>query len=298
MGIWNVPLSPGGRWFIALATWLAFFLASGPASTRGAGTSGVHEETLPRGKVSSGMAVHSFRPGDSEVPVYGYKIVREYPHDAGAFTQGLIYADGHLFESTGRHGQSTLRKVELETGKVVQTHTLQGIYFGEGLTQWQNKLIQLTWRSGVGFVYDKESFAQERVFRFDTEGWGLTTDGRWLIMSDGSDVLRFLDPESFHETGRIEVRDHGEPVIRLNELEFIKGEVFANIWEKDLIARISPQTGEVLGWVDLAGLRNALGPVRQVDVLNGIAYDAERDRIFVTGKLWPKLFEIKIIPKE
>jgi glutaminyl-peptide cyclotransferase len=231
-------------------------------------------------------------------PRYGITIVKSYPHDPDAFTQGLIFSDGFLYESTGLHNRnSTLRKVDLETGMVLKVQTLPREYFGEGLTLWQKKLIQLTWRSGVGFVYDLDSFQKIDEFRYATEGWGLTHDGKSLIMSDGSAVLRFLDPESYVEIRRVEVRDQGMPVRNLNNLEYIKGEVFANVWGLDMIARISPDTGKVLGWIDLSVLRNALGPARNAEVLNGIAYDAARDRTFVTGKLWPKLFEIKLVPR-
>jgi glutaminyl-peptide cyclotransferase len=229
---------------------------------------------------------------------YDIAIVKTYPHDPEGFTQGLVFADGFLYESTGAHQRnSTLRRVDLETGKVLKKETLAREYFGEGLTLWQGKLIQLTWRSGVGFVYERESFLKVGEFRYDTEGWGITHDGKSLIMSDGSAALRFLDPESFEEIRHIEVQDQGRPVRNLNELEYIKGEIFANIWGEDAIARVSPEHGRVLGWIDLSMLRKALGPVQGAEALNGIAYDADGDRIFVTGKLWPKLFEIKLVPR-
>jgi glutamine cyclotransferase len=233
------------------------------------------------------------------VPRYDVVIVRSYPHDPDAFTQGLVFAEGFLYESTGAHAKnSTLRKVDLETGTVLKTQTLAREYFGEGLTAWRGLLIQLTWKSGLGLVYDRESFQRVGEFSYDTEGWGLTHDGESLIMSDGSAVLCFLDPASYTEVRRITVYDGNRAVGSLNELEYIRGEVFANVYGRDVIARISPQTGKVLGWIDLAPLRNALGPVRMAEALNGIAYDAARDRIFVTGKLWPKLFQIKLVPKE
>jgi glutaminyl-peptide cyclotransferase len=220
-------------------------------------------------------------------------IVGTYPHDPEAFTQGLVFSDGYLYESTGLHGKSSVRKVDLQTGQILKIHTLSKDVFGEGLTLWQGKLIQLTWHSGIAFVYDRDTFLQMGEFHYRSEGWGITHDGRSLIMSDGSAVLRFLDPESFGEERQIEVLDKGTPVRNLNALAYIKGEIFANIWQQDAIVRISPATGAVLGWLDLAKLRNALGPARNAEVLNGIAYDANRDRIFVTGKYWPKLFEIK-----
>jgi glutaminyl-peptide cyclotransferase len=230
-------------------------------------------------------------------PRYSITIVKAYPHDPEAFTQGLLFADGFLYESTGTHHRnSSLRKVDLETGTVLKVQTLSQEYFGEGLTLWQKKLIQLTWRSGIGFVYDLDSFLRVGEFRYNTEGWGLTHDGKSLIMSDGSGVLRFLNPESYAEVARIEVRDQGVPIRNLNELEYVKGEIFANVWRMDMIVRISSETGKVLGWIDLSALRSALGPARNAEVLNGIAYDSARDRIFVTGKLWPKVFEIKLVP--
>jgi glutaminyl-peptide cyclotransferase len=229
---------------------------------------------------------------------YDITIVKAYPHDPEAFTQGLLFADGSLYESTGAYQKnSTLRQVHLETGKVVRVQTLAREYFGEGLTLWQGRLIQLTWRSGVGFVYDRDSFLKVGEFHYDTEGWGITHDGRSLIMSDGSAVLRFLDPESYEEIRHIEVIHQGLPIRNLNELEYIQGEIFANIWGKDTIVRVSPENGRVLGWVDLSLLRKALGPVQGAEAANGIAYDAVGDRIFVTGKLWPKLFEIKLAPR-
>lgn len=229
---------------------------------------------------------------------FGITIVKTYPHDPQAFTQGLVFSDGFLYESTGaHHDNSSLRKLDLETGRVLKQYTLVERYFGEGLTLWQKKLIQLTWRSGMGFVYDRDSFLEVGDFRYDTEGWGITHDGKSLIMSDGTALLRFLDPESFEEIRRIEVRDRGVLVRNLNELEFIKGEIFANIWGMDAIARVSPETGMVLGWIDLSMLRRALGPVQEAEALNGIAYDSAGDRIFVTGKLWPKLFEVKLVPR-
>ena len=226
----------------------------------------------------------------------GYRIVNVYPHDPDAYTQGLIYRDGFLFESTGLNGRSTLRKVRLETGQVVQQHRLDRVYFAEGLTEWKGQLVQLTWQSQIAFVYDMESLAPLRTIAFSGEGWGLTHDGRVLILSDGSEQLRFLEPTTMREIRRITVRSGNAPVRELNELEYVNGEVYANVWHTDRIARISPQSGRVIGWIDLRGL---LSPVYRLDpeaVLNGIAYDAGRKRLFVTGKLWPRLFEIEIVP--
>lgn len=229
-------------------------------------------------------------------PVAGYQVVKIYPHDRQAFTQGLVYHDGFLYEGTGLAGQSALRKVRLENGEVVQQHRLEPHYFGEGIAVWDNTIAQLTWQSEIGFVYDRATFKPVRTFRYTGEGWGLTHDGKRLIMSDGSDTLRFLDPGSQKETGRLTVRDGARAVPHLNELEFIRGEIYANVWQTERIARISPRTGQVVGWIDLAGLldpRDRPG----VDVMNGIAYDAVGDRLFVTGKLWPKLFEVRIKPR-
>ena len=223
----------------------------------------------------------------------GYKIIQTYPHDPQAYTQGLVYADGFLYEGTGQDGHSSLRKVELSTGKVVQRVDLPGAYFGEGIVLWKDKIIQLTWQSKIGFVYDRATFRQLRSFTYSREGWGITQDGKRLIMSDGSSSLFFWDPETLKETGKLDVSDKGSPVPKLNELEYIHGEIYANVYQTDRIARISPKTGVVLGWIDLTGLLTPSEKSR-ADVLNGIAYDAKSNRLFVTGKWWPKLFEIHI----
>ena len=227
-------------------------------------------------------------------PIYTYKIVNTYLHDQKAFTEGLVFEDGYLYEGTGIKGESTLRKVDLETGEVLKVYHLPTQFFGEGVTIWEDTLIQLTWQSRIGFVYDKESFLLLREFTYPTEGWGITHDGKHLIMSDGTSTLYFLNPETFEEVRRIEVRDAGRLVTHLNELEYIQGEVYANVWLTNRIARISPETGRVVGWIDLEGLLSTEDRLQPVDVLNGIAYDATHDRLFVTGKYWPKLFEIKL----
>ncbi|KAA6460165.1 glutaminyl-peptide cyclotransferase [Acidobacteria bacterium AB60] len=224
----------------------------------------------------------------------GYRVVHSYPHDAQAFTQGLVFADGHLYESTGRVGHSSLRMVDLETGRVLQEVPVPQPYFAEGLAAWGSTLVQLTWQSQVAFVYDRFSFRELHTEKYPGEGWGLTTDGKALILSDGTAQLRFLDPETFRELRRVTVTDHGRPVLYLNELEMVKGEVYANVWHSDRIARISPATGKVLGWIDLSGLLPRSQRTDPEAVLNGIAYDAAHDRLFVTGKLWPRLFEIEI----
>ena len=226
-------------------------------------------------------------------PVYGYTVVNTYPHDPQAFTQGLIVRDGVLYESTGLNGQSSVRKVRLETGEVLQRINVDGRYFAEGMTDWGNRLVQLTYTTKVGFVYDLTTFALQRTFDYTGQGWGLTHDAKRLIMSDGTPALRFLDPETLRETGRVTVREGGRPIENLNELEWIKGEIYANVWLTERIAIIAPDTGRVTAWLDLTGIR---GPVRSGadDVLNGIAYDAARDRLFVTGKFWSRLYEIRI----
>jgi len=232
----------------------------------------------------------------ARVSVDSYQIVHTFPHDPSAFTQGLVYTDGHLYESTGRAGHSSIRMVDLSNGWVLKEYDLPEEYFGEGLTDWGDTLIQLTWTSGTAFVYDRSTFTVRRTFRYKGEGWGLTHDSTSLIMSDGSSVLRFLDPSSFRELKRLTVRDSaGHPVKDLNELEYLHGEIYANIWHQEKIVRISPQSGRVVGSIDLSGLLNPDEHSDPEAVLNGIAYDAKAERLFVTGKLWPKLFEIKIV---
>ncbi len=233
-----------------------------------------------------------------EIPIYGYKILKTYPHDPKAFTQGLVYyKDDILYEGTGMWGESSLRKVDLKTGQVLQIHSLPSDIFGEGIVLWQDKIIQLTWQHRTGFVYDRETFTLLKEFSYPTEGWGITHDGTRLIMSDGSATLFVWDPETFQEIGRISVRDDKGPVVRLNELEYIRGLIYANVWQTDRIAIIRPDDGRVVGWIDLSGLLAPEDRHARVDVLNGIAYDAEGDRLFVTGKYWPKLFQIQLIKK-
>lgn len=226
--------------------------------------------------------------------VCDYEVVETYPHDPQAFTQGLIFDRGELYESTGLHGESSLRKVDLETGKVLEISELDDRYFGEGMTLWQDKLIQLTWVSKTGFVYDKETFEQIDTFTYPTQGWGLTHDNKELILSDGSNILYFLNPDTFESVRQIEVTESDRPVDKLNELEFVNGEILANVWMSDRIARIDPETGEVKGWIDLTGIFEPETANKQDAVLNGIAYDEKEDRLFVTGKLWSKLFEIDL----
>ena len=231
-------------------------------------------------------------------PEYTYQIVHTYHHDPTAFTQGLLYMDGVLYEGTGLEEQSSIRKVKLETGEVLQKRDVPGIYFGEGIVVWRDRLLELTWKAEKGLIYDLASFNPKGEFPYPGEGWGLTTDGKRIIMSDGSAELRFWDPETLKETGRITVTDNGHPIDRLNELEWVKGEVYANIWQTERIARIDPKTGKVVGWIDLHGLLTPSDITADTDVLNGIAYDAKGDRLFVTGKKWPKLFEIKLVKRQ
>jgi glutaminyl-peptide cyclotransferase len=225
-----------------------------------------------------------------------YRVVHVFPHDPNAFTQGLIFTNGHLYESTGRNGRSTLRMNDLETGRVLQSVPLDNKYFGEGLTEWNGTLIQLTWLAHTALVYDRFSFRLLRTLDYKGEGWGLTQDGKNIILSDGTATLRFLDPQTFREMRHIVVKDHGVQITELNELEFVHGEIYANVWHTDRIARIAPTTGQILGWIDLSGLLPAGEHSDDEAVLNGIAWDAAHDRLFVTGKLWPKLFEIQVVP--
>jgi glutamine cyclotransferase len=236
-------------------------------------------------------------PARAATPVYGYEVVRTYPHDPNAFTEGLFLRDGFLYESTGLEGASSIRKIVLETGSVENERSIPSQFFGEGIIDWKDRLIELTWKNQVGFVYGIDDFETKGQFSYAGEGWALTRDDKRLIMSDGTSRLRFLDPETLKETGGITVTDEGKPVDQLNELEWVKGEILANIWQTDRIARIDPATGHVTGWIDLTGLL----PVQdrdRADVLNGIAYDAKADRLIVTGKLWPRLYEIRLVPKK
>lgn len=229
-------------------------------------------------------------------PVQGYKVVATFPHDTTSFTQGLVFADGELYESTGLQGESTLRRVDLTTGRTLQRLDVPSEYFAEGLALVGDELLQLTWQHRLGFVYDRKTFTQKRTFRYNTEGWGLAYDGTSrLVMSDGSDTLSFLDPKTLAVTRTLRVQDAGRPVGNLNELEWIEGEIWANVWLTDHIARISPTTGEVTAWIDLASLWPVtLRPSPSEQVLNGIAYDKATRRIFITGKKWPRLYQITV----
>lgn len=225
-----------------------------------------------------------------------YRVVHAYPHDPDAFTQGLVFADGQLYESTGLNGHSSLRRDQLATGQVLQEHIVPQQFFAEGLTNWGDTLIQLTWKAHTAFVYDRRTFQLLRTFSYPWEGWGLTQDGHDLILSDGSATLHFLDPKTFGQVRSVVVTEHGQPVKELNELEYIHGEIYANLWMANRIVCISPRTGQVLASIDLAGILPEVDRRNENAVLNGIAYDAAHERLFVTGKLWPELFEIRVVP--
>jgi glutaminyl-peptide cyclotransferase len=249
-------------------------------------------------QLASALAIVAAAAGaPPQTPVYGYRIIHVYPHDRNAFTQGLEYRGGFLYEGTGLNGRSSLRKVDLESGKVVQESRLDSKYFGEGITLLDRQIVELTWQSHRGFVYDRNTFQLIRSFEYPGEGWGLTNDGRQIYMSDGTAQIRFWNPSTLQETRRIAVHDGQTPVDSLNELEYVNGEIYANVWQTDRIARIAPADGHVTGWIDLPGLLTAADLAEGADILNGIAYDSLGDRLFVTGKLWPKLFEIQLVRK-
>lgn len=233
----------------------------------------------------------------TRTPEYTFKTIRAFPHDPTAFTQGLAYRDGFLYEGTGLEGHSSLRKVRLETGEVVQRVDLAPEFFGEGIALVKNEIVQLTWQSQVGFVYNASDFRLLRRFSYKGEGWGLATNGREIFMSDGTAEIRVLDAGTLRETRRLKVHDGGLPITQLNELEFVEGEIFANVWKTDRIARISPQSGKVAGWINLRGLLSPMYQLESDAVLNGIAYDSKGKRLFVTGKLWPRIFEIQLVLK-
>jgi glutaminyl-peptide cyclotransferase len=233
-------------------------------------------------------------PAAAAVPEYTAVVVRTFPHDAGAFTEGLLYHDGYLYESTGLAGQSSIRKVRLETGEVVQQLNIAPQYFGEGIVIWQDRLIELTWQNQIGFIYDLASLRLRSNFHYTGEGWALTQDGHRLIMSDGTSDLRFLDPDSLGEIGRIHVTCDGRLIRNVNELEWVKREIYANVWLTNVIVRIDPVMGNVVGLIDLSDLPDATATRPADNVLNGIAYDAGTDRLFVTGKLWQSVYQIRL----
>ena len=264
---------------LMLLSLLAVLLNGVPISAKGADTDSVNNSL-----------------NATNIPIFGYEVVNAYPHDTSAFTQGLVYEDGVIYEGTGLNGQSTLRCVDPETGRVLQQTSLASAFFGEGIAIWKDRIIQLTWQSILGFVYGKENLTRIGNFSYQTEGWGLTSDGKRLIMSDGTETLYFLDPITFTREGELRVTAKGEPVKGLNELEYIKGKIYANMWPSNWIVIISPDTGLVVGAINLNGLlQESDTQGHKVDVLNGIAYDAKADRLFVTGKWWPRLFEIKLV---
>lgn len=286
-------------WFTRILSLIGLFLLLGgillsPVRVFSAeiGRNSSSETTAP------GVTYSSQPATPDPAPVVGYKIVNTYPHDPRAFTQGLVFADNVLYEGTGLRGHSSLRKVELRTGKILEVRQLPAQFFGEGITIYGNRLVQLTWRAGIGFVYDINTFRLLHTFNYATEGWGITHNGHSLIMSDGTSTLYFFDPQTFQEVGRLTVYTKDGPVSKLNELEYVQGEIYANVWQTDLIARISSDTGEVVGWIDLNGLLRPEDRNQRIGVLNGIAYDVKNDRLFVTGKLWPKLFEIEVVVPE
>jgi len=233
-------------------------------------------------------------PVSEDIPSISYTLVKAWPHDRGAFTEGLVFWDGMLIESTGLNGHSTLRKIDLETGLVRQEVQLPEQFFGEGIAVLDGKIFQLTWQSHLGFIYDFKSLKLEGEFPFAGEGWGLTTDGRSLIMTDGTNRIRYLDPATFQVSRTIEVLAHGRPVEKLNELEYVKGELYANVWQTEFVLRIDPATGRIIDVIDFVGILPPVDRSRDTDVMNGVAYDAPGDRLFVTGKYWPKLFEVKV----
>jgi glutamine cyclotransferase len=264
------------------------FRNAGPILILALSLSSFHCQTVNTANVPASQAE------ETQSAKYGYQIQNILPHDPNAFTQGLEFHDGKLLESTGQEGRSSLRSVEPETGKVLKKADVPLPFFAEGLTLLNRKIYQLTWQHQVGFIYDYESFQKTGQFSYAGEGWGLTNNGHSLILSDGTNRIRFLDPDSFRVTKTIAVLDEGTPVNEINELEFVKGEIYANIWHNDRIAMINPETGRVTGWIDLTGLLPPNAVQSEEAVLNGIAYDVAGDRLFVTGKLWPNLFEIRL----
>jgi glutaminyl-peptide cyclotransferase len=230
-------------------------------------------------------------------PVSGYKVVARYPHSTDSYTEGFFYLDGLFYEGTGLNGHSGIVVVQPETGKVVQRLDLPPQYFGEGIVDWGPNIYQWTWQAHICFVYDRFTLRLVKQFTYTGEGWGMTHTAKEIITSDGTSTLRFRDPDTFKETRHIVVKDGTKTINQLNELEYVKGEIYANIWHSDRIARISPRDGRVIGWIDLTGLLPASERINRESVLNGIAYDAQHDRLFVTGKQWPAVFEIKIVSR-
>lgn len=289
--------------FMKSTSRLCVLLIATALTTLGLGCSPKSDPEVPLVNDATPTKTVSNDPGKQDevdqIPVYGYQVVKTFPHDPMAFTQGLVFHDGYFLEGTGLEGRSSLRKVEISTGKVLKKIDIESKYFGEGITLFKDKIYQITWQTNQAFEYDLETFKRLKSFTYSTEGWGITHDGTKLIMSDGTATLYFRDPETFKEIGKVTVKDDNGEISLLNELEYIKGEIYANIWGTNTIARIDPKTGKVVGWIDLTGLLKPedMKPGHQVDVLNGIAYDEKADRLFVTGKLWPKVYEIKLVKK-
>jgi len=245
--------------------------------------------------LSCAGAALAYSQRHAKAKTYGYEIVNTFPHDRAAYCQGLVFDEGVLYESTGQYGKSSVRTVELETGNVLKQQQLKSSLFGEGIVVWEQDLIQLSWRSQAAFIYDKKTLKYRSYFRYAGEGWGLTHDGKHLIQSDGTSTLRFLNPRTHRVTRRLKVRDGRRPIEHLNELEYVGGEIYANVWHSDSIARIDPENGRVTGWIDLSGLFPPSQRRDRESVLNGIAYDKQKKRLFVTGKNWPNLFEIRVV---
>lgn len=264
----------------------------------------VNRPSVNTGSVNINKTANTPSPAADKVPVYTYDIVKTYPHDPKAFTQGLVFYNNFFYEGTGGRQtdnfHSSLRKVEVETGKVLQKTDLDGKYFGEGITIFNGKIYQITWQEQKAFVYDVNDFKLIKEFNYSGEGWGITHDDTNLIMSDGTHIIRFINPETFQTTRTITVLDEkGKPLVEINELEYVKGEIWANVWQEGWIARIDPASGKLLGRIDLEELtEQQLDDDRNADVLNGIAYDEASDRLFITGKKWRKLFEIKVKLKQ
>ncbi len=273
---------------------LSLACEGGPAAANGPGANGQNSNAAAHNADAPRPDTAANSNAAAPAPVQGYEVVNTFPHDPQAFTQGLLFDEGALLESTGQYGQSSLRRVELKTGKVLKRVAVAPQFFAEGLTLMGGKLYQLTWQNKRGFVYDPQTFEKTGEFAYNSEGWGLTHDADSLILSDGSDRLRFIDPADFRVKREISVRDGGRPVYSLNELEYVRGEIYANVWHQNRVARIDPQTGRVLAWVDFSGLLKPGEVSDDEAVLNGVAYDEAGGRLFVTGKLWPKLFEVRL----
>jgi glutamine cyclotransferase len=259
-----------------------------------AASSSGQASAVPSATVSAAPTAAPSTAPAGEIPVWTYEIINTYPHDSSSYTQGLIYRDDVLYESAGQYNESSLRKVDLKTGKVLKKIPVPGQYFAEGMTVFKGKVFQLTWREEKVFVYEPDTFRKTGEFTYEGEGWGLTHDGQQLIMSDGSSQIRFINADTFKMERRINVTLKGRPVEELNELEYIKGEIYANIYQTDRIVRIDPKTGQVLGMIDMTGILPGKSPDEMDNVLNGIAYDEKGERIFITGKRWPKLFEVRL----